>query len=101
MAKRLGPMGSVLARKGASVVHRDGWGSMLLFKVLHKLTPAMPCGMYSALPEAGCGVMGMTVVGGSGVCTIVGATSLECNLVVTHLRWYLDGINPLRAPRSK
>jgi hypothetical protein len=42
----------------------------------------MPCGMYGALPEAGCGVMGMTVVGGSGVCTLVGATSLECNLGV-------------------
>jgi hypothetical protein len=25
----------------------------------------------------------MTVVGGSGVCTLVGATSLECNLGVT------------------
>jgi hypothetical protein len=39
--------------------------------------------MYGALTEAGCGVMGMTVVGGSGVCTIVCATSLECNLGVT------------------
>jgi hypothetical protein len=27
--------------------------------------------------------MGMTVVGGSGVGTLVGATSLECNLGVT------------------
>jgi hypothetical protein len=43
----------------------------------------MPCGMYGALTESGCGVMGMTVVGGSGVCTLVGATSLECNLGVT------------------
>jgi hypothetical protein len=43
----------------------------------------MPCGMYGALTEAGCGVMGMTVAGGSGVCTLVGATSLECNLGVT------------------
>jgi hypothetical protein len=43
----------------------------------------MPCGMYGALTEAGCGVMGMTVVGGSGVCTLVGDTSLDCNLGVT------------------
>jgi hypothetical protein len=43
----------------------------------------MPYGMYGALPDAGCGVMGMMVVGGSGVCTLVGATSLECNLGVT------------------
>jgi hypothetical protein len=39
--------------------------------------------MYGALTEAGCGIMGMTVVGGSGVCTLGGATSLECNLGVT------------------
>jgi hypothetical protein len=43
----------------------------------------MPCGMYGALTNAGCEVMRMTVVGGSGVCTLVGATSLECNLGVT------------------
>jgi hypothetical protein len=43
----------------------------------------MPCGMYGALADAGCGVMGMTVVGGSGMCTLVDATSLECNLGVT------------------
>jgi hypothetical protein len=43
----------------------------------------MPCGMYGALTDAGYGVMGMTVVGGSGVCTLVGATSLECNIGVT------------------
>jgi Asp/Glu/hydantoin racemase len=43
----------------------------------------MPCGMYGALTEAGCGVMGVTVVGCSGMCTLVGATSLECNLGVT------------------
>jgi hypothetical protein len=34
----------------------------------------MSCGMYGALTEAGCGVMGMTVVGGSGVGTLGGAT---------------------------
>jgi hypothetical protein len=39
--------------------------------------------MYGALTEAGCGVMGMPVVGGRGMCTLVGATSLECNLGVT------------------
>jgi hypothetical protein len=39
----------------------------------------MPYGMYGALPEAGCGVMRMSVGGGSLVCTLVGATSLECN----------------------
>jgi hypothetical protein len=39
--------------------------------------------MYGALPEAGFGVMGMTVVGVRGVCTLVGATSLECKLGVT------------------
>jgi hypothetical protein len=27
--------------------------------------------------------MGMTVVGGSGMCTLVGATPLECNIGVT------------------
>jgi hypothetical protein len=52
-------------------------------KVLNKLTPDMPCGIYGALADAGCGVMGMTVVGGSGVHTLVGATSLECNIGVT------------------
>jgi hypothetical protein len=39
--------------------------------------------MYGAVMEAGCGVMGMTVVGGSGMCTLGGATSLEFNLGVT------------------
>jgi hypothetical protein len=39
--------------------------------------------MYGALTEAGCGVMGMTLVGGSGVGTLGGATSLEFNLGVT------------------
>jgi hypothetical protein len=39
--------------------------------------------MYGALTEAGCGVMGMTVGGGSGVGTLGGATSLEFNLGVT------------------
>jgi hypothetical protein len=43
----------------------------------------MPWGMYGALPAAGCGVMGMTVGGGSGVSTLGGATSLEFNLDVT------------------
>jgi hypothetical protein len=43
----------------------------------------MPCIMYGALIDAGCRVMGMPVVGGSGVCTLIGATSLECNLGVT------------------
>jgi hypothetical protein len=43
----------------------------------------MPCGMYGALMDAGCGVMGMPVVGGSGMCTLGGATPLECNLGVT------------------
>jgi hypothetical protein len=43
----------------------------------------MPCSMYGALTEAGCGVMGMPVVVCSGVCTLVGATSLLCNLGVT------------------
>jgi hypothetical protein len=51
--------------------------------VLNKLTPAMPCGMYGALAAAVCGVMGMTVGGGSGVSTLGGATSLECNMGVT------------------
>jgi hypothetical protein len=51
--------------------------------VSHKLTPAVPCGIYGALTEAGCGVMGMTVVGGSDVGTLEGATSLELNLGVT------------------
>jgi hypothetical protein len=44
----------------------------------------MPCGMYGALTEAGCGVMGVTVVGGSGVGTQGGATSLEFNLGATN-----------------
>jgi hypothetical protein len=43
----------------------------------------MPCGMYCALPAAGCVVMGMTGGGGSGVSTLGGATSLEFNLGVT------------------
>jgi hypothetical protein len=43
----------------------------------------MPCGMYGALAESGCRVMGMMVVGGSGVGTLGGATSLEFNLGVT------------------
>jgi hypothetical protein len=43
----------------------------------------MPCGIYGALTEAGCGKMGMTVGGGSGVCTLGGATLLEFNLGVT------------------
>jgi hypothetical protein len=43
----------------------------------------MPCGMYGALPAAGCGVMGMTGGGGSGVSTLRGATSLELKLGVT------------------
>jgi hypothetical protein len=47
------------------------------------LTPGMPCGMYGALPDAGYGVMGMRVGGDSGVCTLGGATSLECNRGVT------------------
>jgi hypothetical protein len=51
----------------------------------------MPCGMYGALPAAGCGVMGMTVGGGSGVSTLRGATSLGFNLGVT-LR---DGTCPM------
>jgi hypothetical protein len=51
--------------------------------VSNKLTPAMPCGIYGALTEAGYGVMGMTVVGGSGMGTLGGATSLEFNLGVT------------------
>jgi hypothetical protein len=36
----------------------------------------MPCGMHGALMDSGCGVMGMTVVDGSVVCTLVGATPL-------------------------
>jgi hypothetical protein len=40
----------------------------------------MPCGIYGALTEAGCGVTGMTVVGGSSVGTLGGATSLEFNI---------------------
>jgi hypothetical protein len=43
----------------------------------------MPCGMYGALTDSGCGVTGMTVFGGSGICTLVGATPLKCNLRVT------------------
>jgi hypothetical protein len=51
--------------------------------VSNKLTPAMPCGIYGALTEAGCGVMGMTVVCGSGMGTLGGDTSLEFNIGVT------------------
>jgi hypothetical protein len=43
----------------------------------------MPCGMYGVLPAAGCGVIGMTGGGGSGVSTLGGATSLEFNIGVT------------------
>jgi hypothetical protein len=43
----------------------------------------MPCGIYGALTEAGCGVMGMTVFIGSGMGTLGGATSLEFNLGIT------------------
>jgi hypothetical protein len=39
--------------------------------------------MYGALTEAGCGVMGITVVDGSGMGTLGGATSQELNLAVT------------------
>jgi hypothetical protein len=39
--------------------------------------------MYGALTEAGCGVIWMTVVGGSVVGTLGGATSLEFNVGVT------------------
>jgi hypothetical protein len=73
-AKRLGLMDIVLASKGLSAAPRDSWGSMLLFKCSNKLTPAIPCGIYGALTESGCGVMGMTVVGGSGVGTLGSAT---------------------------
>jgi hypothetical protein len=51
--------------------------------VSNKLTPSMPCGIYGVLTESGCGVMGITVVGGSGVDTLGGAKSLEFNLGVT------------------
>jgi hypothetical protein len=43
----------------------------------------MRCGMYGALPAVGCGVIGMTGGGGSGVSTLGGDTSLEFNLGVT------------------
>jgi hypothetical protein len=39
--------------------------------------------MYGALTVAGCGVMGMTVVGASGVGTLGGATSLDFNIGAT------------------
>jgi hypothetical protein len=43
----------------------------------------MPYGIYCALTDAGCGVIEMTVVGGSGVGTLGGATLLEFNIGVT------------------
>jgi hypothetical protein len=43
----------------------------------------MPCGIYGAWTDAGCGVIGMTVVGDSGVVTLRGATLMEFNLGVT------------------
>jgi hypothetical protein len=43
----------------------------------------MPCGMYGALPAAGCRVMGMMGGGASGVSTLGGDISLEFNLSVT------------------
>jgi hypothetical protein len=52
-------------------------------KVSNKFIPAMPCGIYGALSEAGWGVSGMTSASGSAVVTLGEVTSLGFILGVT------------------